>query len=448
MANRLIYESSPYLLQHAHNPVDWYPWGPDAFLLAKEHDKPVLLSVGYSACHWCHVMESESFEDIDIALQMNEKFVCIKVDREERPDVDSVYMAAVQAMTGQGGWPLTVFLTPDAEPFFGGTYFPAMPRGGMPGFPQLLEAISDAYISRRNDILETSSHVIDHIKANIVSEGPPVSSNSVNLNRAYENLEQQYDWDLGGFGAPIKFPQPFAHEFLLRYHFLNHDARSLEMVEKSLKYMVSGGIYDHVGGGFHRYSTTSDWLVPHFEKMLYDNALLARLFFHTFQVTGDDFYKCIGLDILQYINRDMTSADGLFYSASDADSEGIEGAYFVWAIDDLESIIGINQQSTFLEYFEVTKNGNFEGSNILRYSRNLDHHPFLQDTTGAMTAIRKAMLEHRYKSVPPLTDEKIIFSWNSLMCQAFLDGSAATGDSDLLGKAILNIKSLLKLSAE
>ena len=326
MANRLIDESSPYLLQHAQNPDDWYPWGTEAFNLAKNDDKPILLSVGYSACHWCHVMESESFEDSEIALLMNEKFVCIKVDREERPDVDSVYMAAVQAMTGQGGWPLTVFLTPDAEPFFGGTYYPATPRGGMAGFPQILEAISDAYMNRRDDIRETSSHVIEHIKSNIQPKGPLDPSDSVNLDRAYENLEQQYDWDLGGFGAPIKFPQPFAHEFLLRYHSLNRESRSLEMVEKSLKSMVSGGIYDHVGGGFHRYSTTSDWLVPHFEKMLYDNALLARLFFHTFQVTGDDFYKSVGLDILQYISRDMTSTEGLFYSASDADSEGVEGA--------------------------------------------------------------------------------------------------------------------------
>ena len=448
MPNRLARETSPYLIQHSNNPVDWHAWNDEAFVLAKQLDKPVLLSIGYSSCHWCHVMEQESFENEEIASLMNENFVCIKVDREERPDVDSVYMSAVQAMTGHGGWPLTVFLTPERRPFFGGTYYPSEPRGGMPGFPQILEAISDAYFNRRADLETTSQHVIEHIQGRIEDPSVGIQFNMERLNDAYTNLKQQYDWALGGFGAPIKFPQPFVHEFLLRYYASYPDSMALQIVEKSLKSMACGGIYDQIGGGFHRYSTTADWLTPHFEKMLYDNALLARLYFHAFQITRDDFYKFVGIDILNYISRDMASQDGLFYSASDADSEGAEGAYFIWSLDEVCSVLETDQDSQFLQDFDITEDGNFEGKNIFHFTSKQNDHPFFKKKDGPQAHYRKKLLEERYKKEAPFRDEKIIFSWNALMGQAFLDGYAATGDIQFLDKAILNIKSLMKLKKE
>ena len=454
MSNRLVNESSPYLLQHSENPVDWYPWGSEAFEKAVEMDLPILLSVGYSACHWCHVMERESFENDEIAALMNSNFVNIKVDREERPDVDDIYMSAVQAMIGQGGWPLTVFLTPDRMPFFGGTYFPPEPRGGHPGFPQILQSISDAFKNRRNELSSTGEHVLEHLSAltSLESEEDdgervrPKSEVLVGL------LEAQFDWELGGFGNPIKFPQPFALELLLQIYKNEANSKALEMVEQSLLSMYSGGIYDHVGGGFHRYSTDRAWIVPHFEKMLYDNALLSRLYIHAYQATGKSIYRSIALDVYEYVLRDMTSNNGLFYSAEDADTNGEEGSYYTWEEDELISVVGLKGHERLRSDFNVTERGNFEGRNIL--------HPGMESkrrfSEGDMLALdltigssrRKELLEARSLRTQPIKDDKAVLSWNALMVQSLADGFLATGQIELKEAAIQNIKTCLKIKNE
>ena len=335
MPNRLINETSPYLLQHAHNPVDWYPWGPEALERARSEDMPILLSIGYSACHWCHVMERESFENEDIAALMNESFVSIKVDREERPDLDSIYMTAVQAMTGQGGWPMTVFLTPDGRPFYGGTYFPPEERGGLPGFPRVVQALARAYRENREEVVQATQRLIGHIRQ--VSAGvrsrEPLTADI--LHQAYGGIAGSFDDRHGGTGLQPKFPQPMVYEFLLRYHLRFESPNALDMVDLTLEKMAHGGIYDQLGGGFHRYSTDTYWLVPHFEKMLYDNALLTRLYLHAFQTTRKPLYRRVVEETLDYVAREMTHPSGGFYSAQDADSEGVEGKFFVWRPEEI-----------------------------------------------------------------------------------------------------------------
>ena len=454
MSNRLLNESSPYLLQHAENPVDWYPWGTEAFERAAEMDLPILLSVGYSACHWCHVMERESFENYEIAALMNANFVNIKVDREERPDVDDIYMTAVQAMIGQGGWPLTVFLTPDRMPFFGGTYFPPEPRGGHPGFPQVLQSISDAYKNRRPELSSTGEHVLEHLTALTSLDANEEDREAIpeESEALVSMLESQFDWELGGFGNPIKFPQPFALELLLQIHRDNSDTKALQMVEHSLLAMYSGGIYDHVGGGFHRYSTDRAWIVPHFEKMLYDNALLSRVYIHAYQATGKSIYKSIALDIYQYVLREMTSDNGLFYSAEDADTNGEEGSYYTWDEDELIAVIGLEDCERLASDFNVTKRGNFEGRNILHPSGILKNRLAEGDALALDLTIgssrKEKLLKSRSLRTRPLTDDKAVLSWNALMVQSLADGFLATGCNELKYAAIQNIKTCLSIANE
>ena len=365
MPNRLAKETSPYLLQHAENPVDWYPWGDEAFEAARSRDVPIMLSVGYSSCHWCHVMERESFENERIAALMNAGFVNIKVDREERPDVDSVYMTAVQAMIGSGGWPMTVFLTPDGKPFFGGTYFPPDDRGGLPAFGRVLDAISDAYQNRRADVDTSGQQLTERLRQAYTADVGQEPLTEGILHTAFEMAARQFDGRSGGFGLQPKFPQPTTLEFMLRYHARTGRPAALEMAEFTLDRMAAGGIHDQIGGGFHRYSTDAFWLVPHFEKMLYDNALLARLYAHAYQIGGNERYRQVAEGIIDYALREMTSSNGGFYSAQDADSEGVEGKFFVWRPEEVRAILGADDAAIVCDYYGVTGVGNFEGRSIL-----------------------------------------------------------------------------------
>ena len=348
MANRLINETSPYLLQHANNPVDWYPWGEEALEKARTEDKPILLSIGYSACHWCHVMERESFEDPNVASLMNRSFVSIKVDREERPDLDSIYMQAVQALTGQGGWPMTVFLKPSGEPFYGGTYFPPEDRGQMPGFPRLLRAMDEVYRTRRTDIDNASAQLVDRLRQTSRMKSQSDLLHKDLLEEAFLHLSPGFDEENGGFGGAPKFPQPMIYDFLLRYSHSSRNPKALHMLNLSLEKMALGGMYDQLGGGFHRYSTDSYWLVPHFEKMLYDNALLSKLYLHAYQSTGHELYLRIVQETLDYVLREMTSKEGGFYSSQDADSEGEEGKFFVWTPQQVQEVLGREDAKIFL----------------------------------------------------------------------------------------------------
>src|SRR3954454_741822 len=364
MANRLINETSPYLLQHAHNPVDWYAWGDEALARARAEDRPILLSIGYSACHWCHVMERESFENPDIAGLMNELFVNIKVDREERPDLDGIYMQAVQALTGHGGWPMTVFLTPDGAPFYGGTYFPPEDRGGMPGFPRVLTGVAEAYRARRGDVDKNAEQLRQMLQRKLV---PPATGplTPALLDRAVEGVLGSVDWAEGGFGGAPKFPQPMTLEFLLRGYIRTGDTGALEAVTLTLDKMANGGIYDQLGGGFHRYSVDRVWLVPHFEKMLYDNAQLARIYLQAYLMTQRPLYRRVVEETLAYVQREMSDPKGGFYSTQDADSEGEEGKFFVWSVEEVEGLLGAEDAHLFRAYFDITAGGNFEGHNIL-----------------------------------------------------------------------------------
>ena len=447
MPNRLINETSPYLLQHAHNPVDWYPWGEEALTRAREEDRPILLSIGYSACHWCHVMERESFENEDIAVLMNDNFVNIKVDREERPDLDAVYMEAVQMMTGSGGWPMTVFLTPEGRPYYGGTYFPPEDRQGMPGFPRLLAATGQAYHTNKGEIERVTRQLAEQMgRTGQMPRGFTPLTTEV-MHNAYSQLATQFDHLNGGFGSAPKFPQPMTPEFLLRYNRHGFNARALEMVELTLQKMAYGGMYDQVGGGFHRYSTDAYWLVPHFEKMLYDNALLARLYLHAWQVTGNPLYRRINEETLDYVLREMTDPAGGFYSAQDADSEGVEGKFFVWTPDELRSLLG-EDADLVMGYYGVTERGNFEGANILNVARPPEEYASQRGVSveyleQAIARARATLLEVREQRIHPLRDDKALTSWNGMMLRSFAETGAALDRDDYLDAACANAAFLL-----
>ncbi|MFQ5857559.1 MAG: thioredoxin domain-containing protein [Anaerolineae bacterium] len=439
--NRLISESSPYLLQHAHNPVDWYPWGPEALAKARQEDKPILLSIGYSACHWCHQMEKESFENEAIARIMNEHFVNIKVDREERPDLDSIYMDAVQAMTGRGGWPMTVFLTPEGEPFYGGTYYPPTPRHGMPGFPQVLEGVAAAYRERPDEVARVAKQLVDRLQSTQQLQAGDGPLTDDLLEAAYRQLRGNYDPVHGGFGPAPKFPQPMTLEFLLQHWYRTENPIALKMVEQTLRHMARGGMYDQIGGGFHRYSVDAQWLVPHFEKMLYDNALLARVYLHAYQAVGDPIYRRIVVETLDYIRREMTDVAGGFYSAQDADSEGEEGKFFVWTPAEIRGVLGEADAKIVMDCYGVTQQGNFEGKNILHRPRDADvvayRHAISEAELGEIVErSRRKLFETRTKRVPPTTDTKVLTSWSSLMITTFAEAARILHRDDYLQAAI------------
>jgi uncharacterized protein YyaL (SSP411 family) len=446
--NRLAGETSPYLLQHRYNPVDWYPWGEEALGRARREDKPLLLSVGYSACHWCHVMERESFEDADIARLMNERFVNVKVDREERPDIDSIYMQAVQAMTGHGGWPMTVFLTPDGVPFYGGTYFPPADRHGMPGFPRVLEAVSEYYRDKRGEATHVGRELLERLRqSERVRAGTELLTPSI-LDAAYQGLRAEFDSRYGGLGRAPKFPQPMALDFLLRYWRRRHAPEALQMVRQTLTRMARGGIYDQLGGGFHRYSVDQVWLVPHFEKMLYDQAQLALLYLQAWQATGDPEYRRVTEETLDYVVREMTHPDGGFYSTQDADSEGEEGKFFLWDRAEIESLLDSETARAAMAYWGVAAGPNFEGRSIL-------HVPGEPHEVAASLGIaedrlrellaraRAALFAHREGRIKPGRDEKVLAGWNGMMLRAFAEASRALGRPDYLRVAARNAGFLL-----
>ncbi len=447
MPNRLIDETSPYLLQHAHNPVDWYPWGEEALSRSRDEDKPILLSIGYSACHWCHVMERESFEDEAIASLMNANFVNVKVDREERPDLDAVYMEAVQMLTGSGGWPMTVFLTPEGKPFYGGTYFPPTDRMNMPGFPRLLLAVTEAYRTNRGEVERVTNQLAEQMgRSGQLPPGNGLLSADI-LHEAYSRLAANFDYQNGGFGAAPKFPQPMTPEFLLRYYHQGYSPRALEMVEMTLEKMAYGGMYDQLGGGFHRYSTDAFWLVPHFEKMLYDNGLLARLYLHAWQITGRDLYRRITEETLDYVLREMTDPLGGFYSAQDADSEGVEGKFFVWTPEEIRNVLGESDGNMLGGFYGVTEAGNFEGANILNIPQGpagfaLEHGISEEELAALIANGKPRLLEEREKRIHPFRDDKVISSWNGLMLRAFAEAGAAWKRPDYQAAAEANARFL------
>ena len=455
MTNRLGQETSPYLLQHAHNPVDWFPWGEEAFQKARQEDKPILLSVGYSACHWCHVMERESFEDEETAALMNQHFVSVKVDREERPDVDAIYMEAVQALTQHGGWPMTVFLTPEGAPFYGGTYFPKERRYGMPSFKELLLSISDAYQSRRDEVTKSAGQLREFLQQR--PELKPGDADAVNpgvLQLAERAFAASFDPQWGGFGRAPKFPQPMGLEALLRAWLRSGSAHSLEMVTVTLDKMAHGGMYDHLGGGFARYSVDEKWLVPHFEKMLYDNAQLARIYLDGYLATKNDYYRTVLEETLEYVRRDMTSPEGGFYSAEDADSEGEEGKFYVWTPAEVMALLGEEDARIFNEYFDVTERGNFEHKNILNTPKFADVVAHSLGITEArlhevIGRGRRVLFEAREKRVRPGRDEKVLTAWNGMMLRAYAEAAAALEREDYREIAVRNAEFVLaKLRTE
>jgi uncharacterized protein YyaL (SSP411 family) len=442
--NRLIDETSPYLLQHAHNPVDWYPWGPEALERARAENRPILLSIGYSACHWCHVMEHESFENEEIARLMNENFVCIKVDREERPDIDAIYMNAVQMMTGHGGWPLTMFLTPDLRPFYGGTYFPPVDRHGLAGFPRVLAAIADSYKNRGDDVASSAAVITGELnKMNRFRASEEMLTSEV-LNQAFSGLRSNFDKMNGGFGAAPKFPPSMNLMFLLRYYKRTNSEDALYIVELTLQKMAGGGMYDHLGGGFARYSVDAHWLVPHFEKMLYDNALLTRIYLYAYQQTKNPLYRRVAEETLEYIIRDMTDRTGGFYSSEDADSEGEEGKFYVWTKEEVTSVLGEEEGNLFCEIFDVTRGGNFEhGKSILNTPRQLqdfagDKGLDAEQLKKIINTGRTRLFNEREGRVRPGRDEKCLAAWNGLMLTAFAEAANILARDDYREVAIRN----------
>ena len=444
--NRLAREASPYLRQHARNPVDWYPWGPEALEEARAKDKPILLSIGYSACHWCHVMERESFEDAAIARQMNELFVNIKVDREERPDLDHIYQLVVQLLGRSGGWPLTVFLTPQQKPFFGGTYFPPVDRYGVPGFPKVLAAIAAAYREQREEVASQADEIASAIAGATAGEatGSAAALTPAALQAAAKKLVARFDDQHGGFGSRPKFPSTMALALLLEDAWTTRDEANLGRVRLALEAMRGGGIYDHLGGGFHRYSTDEKWLVPHFEKMLYDNALLLRLYADGHRAFEADAFAATVVDIARYLRREMTDASGAFYATQDADSEGEEGRFFVWSPEELQAVLGGDPEAlaVALAHYGVTPEGNFEetGKTVLAEAEPIASLAVRMGKapshlTRALERARTALFEARRSRVAPFRDEKILASWNGLAIGALAYGGRAVGDAELIATA-------------
>ena len=436
--NLLAKETSPYLLQHSKNPVKWYPWGNEALEKAKQENKPIFLSIGYSSCHWCHVMAHESFENQEIAKIMNENFISIKVDREERPDIDDIYQKVCQIATGQGGWPLSIFLTPEQKPFYVGTYFPVFDSYGRPGFESILRMLSQSWKENPNDIKKTAENFLSTLqKSELISSSSKLEKSI--LDEAAINLLQIGDPIYGGFGNAPKFPNSTNLSFLLRYSKISNVSKFKEFVFKTLSKMAKGGIFDQIGGGFHRYSTDAKWLVPHFEKMLYDNALIPIVYAEAYQITRDSFYLDVVKKTLDYVLREMTSDEGGFFSAQDADSEGEEGKYYVWKKSEIEKILG-NDSDAFCLYYDVTDGGNFEGNTILCNNIELSAVSFHLGKTDEqikeiLTLGRKKLLEHRSKRIPPGLDDKILTSWNSLMISAFAKGYRISNDHIYLNAA-------------
>ena len=454
MTNHLVGSNSPYLLQHVNNPVDWFPWGEAALEKARQEEKPIFLSIGYAACHWCHVMAHESFEDPSIAEIMNQYFVNIKVDREERPDLDGIYMSAVVAMTGQGGWPMSVFLTPDGHPFYGGTYFPPVRRYNMPAFRDVMLSVVRIWSEDRERIFNTGDQIIKHIQASnqvVGDESIPLSE--LSLEQAVTTLDQSYDWKYGGWGKAPKFPQPMAIEFLLR-RAAQGDNRALEIATHALMAMAKGGMYDVVGGGFSRYSTDDRWLIPHFEKMLYDNALLSNAYLHAYLLTGNVFYQQVCESTLDFVIREMTDSSGAFYSSLDADSEGEEGKFYLWSLAEIKQIL-VDQRDIdlFVTAYGLTDNGNFEGKTVLQRA---DNDPYLAERyqidhdqiAPHLSALHGKLLKARELRVRPGTDNKALTSWNALMLVSFSEAARYLDRSDYHLMAIRNGRFLTRVLME
>ena len=458
--NKLIFEKSPYLLQHAHNPVNWYPWGPEAFRLAQKKDKPIFLSIGYSTCHWCHVMEHESFEDPEVATLMNDVFVSIKVDREERPDIDSVYMMVCQMLTGSGGWPLTILMTPDKKPFYAATYIPKVPRFGRIGMVDLIPRVTEMWATRRSEMLNSANQITESISAASREMSPSATGEALDestLNLTHEQLSMRFDEQYGGFGSAPKFPTPHNLLFLLRYWRRTSGEGALEMVEKTLQEMRRGGIYDHVGFGFHRYSTDSRWLVPHFEKMLYDQALLAMGYTEAYQATGKKEYEETAREVFTYVLRDMMQPEGGFYSAEDADSEGVEGKYYVWTFKEAQQALAPEEATLIVKVFNIRKDGNFmeqptregTGSNILHLRKSVkelasDLKVSEEALQRRLKAIRQKLFDYREKRVHPHKDDKILTDWNGLMIAALAKGAQVFEESEYAEAAERAVDFILK----
>ena len=440
MSNHLRNEVSPYLRQHADNPVDWYPWGQEAFDKAQLEDKPIFLSIGYSTCHWCHVMAHESFENLEVARLMNEAFVSIKVDREERPDIDSLYMGACQAMTGSGGWPLTIIMTPDKKPFFAATYIPRESRFGLKGMTEMIPQVRDIWATRRGEALSLSDRITTELqRTSQTTTGEELDRATLKL--AYEQLAGSFDGEYGGFGSAPKFPTAHNLLFLLRYWKRSGSRTALDMVEQTLQAMRHGGIYDHIGFGFHRYSTDSQWFVPHFEKMLYDQAMVSMAYVEAYQATGKEDYRKTAREILTYVLRDMTSPDGGFFSAEDADSEGVEGKFYLWTQGQIRQVLGNEEADLFSHVFDIREEGNYmdeargnkSGANILHLRKPLakvasDLSVSEQDLQADLEALRQRLFAHREECVHPMRDDKILTDWNGLMIAALAKGAQALGE--------------------
>jgi uncharacterized protein YyaL (SSP411 family) len=458
--NKLLNEKSPYLLQHAYNPVNWFPWGNEAFEKARLEDKPIFLSIGYSTCHWCHVMEKESFEDEAVANLMNDAFVSIKVDREERPDIDGIYMSVCQMITGSGGWPLTIVMTPDKKPFFTGTYFPKHNRFNRIGMMELVPRLKEVWITKKDDVLKSANEIASSLnKQNLTSDN--IEIDETVLDKAYYELSKRYDETNGGFGNAPKFPSPHNLMFLLRYWKRKNEPKALEMVEKTLIEMRRGGIYDHIGFGFARYSTDQHWLVPHFEKMLYDQAMLVMAYTETYLATKKKFYKETAKEILEYVLRDMTHPEGGFYSAEDADSEGEEGKFYLWDADELRNVLDKSESDFAIKVFNIADDGNWideskgmmPGTNILHINKsteqlasefNLSESDFLK----TMSSTRKKLFTYREKRIHPHKDDKILADWNGLMISAFAKAAQAFNDDKYSEAAIKSYSFIEKYLTE